>query len=141
MEKSYIPNHLENEYLEYREIIETIPEEETRRVFWYSDIAADMKKKALEKLPASACQREIDLAIQKSRFITVNAQENELAIRGFSSNILRLFEVLDSSEEIDTETEQRIEVYRKIPQEKRKAAKLYSNSGYYYGGNFNWIEE
>ena len=141
MEKHQIPDYLQDIYKEYREIVESVPEDEKKTIYWYSSMAADMKKKALEALPLGACQREIDLAIQKSQFTMVNARESELAIRGFSSSILRLFMALENDEELDEDSLMRIEVYKVIPEEERRAAIFNSKSGYYYGGHFHWIEE
>lgn len=132
---------LQNEYLEYREIIKTIPEDSMIEIEYYPDIARDMKAKALEKLSADSSLEDISRALKKAATTKVSERHTELIKQGFSMNIIEVFEKLDIEEEYSEDLIQTIGAYALVPEHLRKNVMILpSSTGYYYGGVFNSFE-
>ena len=132
---------LQNEYLEYTEIIQNIPEDSMIEIEYYPDIARDMKAKVLDKLSADSSVEEISKALKKAATTKVSARHSELLKKGFSMNIIEVFEKLDSNEEYSEDLIQTIGSYALVPEHLRKNVMISpSSKGYYYGGVFNSFE-
>jgi hypothetical protein len=128
---------LQNEYEEYLEIIKTIPEDSKIEVEYYPDIARDMKAKALGKLSADSSVEEISKALKKATVVKYSERHHELVQKGFSMNIVELFEKIDKLEEYSEELLQQIGSYALVPEDIRKNVIISpSLTGYYYGGRF-----
>lgn len=132
---------------EYVEIIESVePGAPDVKIPYYSQVAADRVSAAVQKLPTNASYEQFTQAVEKAGHSTISAREKVLHDKGFVGSLARLFESILEIEEVAEDAQKleqlkaEAEVFKRVPEERQKAAIVVSGGAYYWGGRYVPLE-
>lgn len=150
-EKQQVQNEILGEleplFNQYVDMLDAIPADAPAVEVPYAPaVVADRVSASLKKLTADSSIEDFTAAINKAGHSKVPAREKALVDSGFVGTISKLFDAVITVEEV-SESPQQINklkndaaIYRRIPSDRRKGAKIVSSTGYYWGGIFRPFE-
>lgn len=141
MKRPYL-GELNTAYEEYLEVVESAPEGD-EFILLRPEVQKDALQKALEKVKPGTPLEDLKAILNLTQYTKLSHRQLALVRSGFAGTIPALFGTIaeitaDSRRPIDTQTLDRIAVYRSIPLEHLKGARVVPDDGtathYYYGG-------
>lgn len=135
-------------YAVYKDTISAIPEDATVQVPYRPEMVADQLKAARDKLVPDTTFEEFTIRMEGAHSKKVPARRMALLEKGFAGTITDLFGKIMSVEELGGGNEtglgelaNEINLHKRLPEERRLGAKVMSERGYYWAGQFNAFGE